>query len=210
MAKSSITSNFRGVRHRASLVARRFAAHGQAPQHGRAASREHQTAHVRRRECRSVFFARRTAADLSDQSGRAGHVRSDLHDERRRIEQEAAEQGRADDVRIFFSGRQIDRVRVDASGSAECPPRPSYARGYVWPVYDALRHLPRGARWIESAPPHEHAGLRRGSHHRPRRPHRVYERARRRHGNLFDERRRLRRTASDESSRPGRRSVVFA
>ncbi len=48
-------------------------------------------------------------------------------------------------------------------GSAACPPRPSFSRGYVWPVYPELRHLPIVPRRVERQAPDEHPRLRRGS-----------------------------------------------
>ena len=110
----------------------------------------------------------------------------------------------------FFPGREIDRLRVDASRLGRMPAASELRARLRLADLRHLRHLPRGARWIESSATDQHARLRRRSHHRPRRPHRLYERAGRRHGNLFDERRRLGRAAFDESSGTRRRSVVFA
>ena len=49
-------------------------------------------------------------------------------------------------------------------GSADCPPRPSYARGYVWPIYDTydiFRAAPDGSNPRRLT---EHARLRRRGH----------------------------------------------
>ena len=93
-------------------------------------------------------------------------------------------------------------------GSAECPP----AR--VTPAATCGRSTTRttsSARrpTARIATPYGHARVRRRSHDRTGRPHRLYQRSRWRHGDLFDERRRFRRAAPDEPSRAGRRPVVF-
>ena len=120
----------------------------QAPQ-TRASSGEYQPAHLRRRERRGVFLARRKATDLSDQPGHAGHVRSDFHDERRWLEQEAVEQGRAHDVRVLLSGRQIDHLRVDPSRIGRVPAAAEFLARVrlagLSPTYDIFRASPDGS-----------------------------------------------------------------
>ena len=72
-----------------------------------------------------------------------------------------------------------------------------------------LRHLQDQRRRHGPDAPDEHAGLRRRGHDRQGRPHRLHERARRRHGDLHDERRRLRRAAAHAAARAGRRAVLL-
>ena len=86
--------------------------------------------------------------------GAPGHMRSDFYDERRRIEQAAIEQGRPDDLRIFLPGRKIDRVRVHAPGIGRVPAASELRPWVCLADLRHLRHLPRVARRIESAPPH--------------------------------------------------------
>ncbi len=72
-----------------------------------------------------------------------------------------------------------------------------------------LRDLSRERRRFAADAADTHARLRRGSDDRAGRSHRVHERARRRHGDLFDEGGRVGRQAPDRSSRPGWRPVFF-
>ena len=48
---------------------------------------------------------------------------------------------------------------------AACPPRPDYSKGYVWAVYPGFEIFTAKARWIGFEAAHDHARLRRGSHH---------------------------------------------
>ena len=117
----------------------------------------------------------------------AGCLRPDVHDERRRIEQASRQQRRTHDLRLFLSRRPVDSLRVDASGVG-CVPAASELRARLRVArLRVVRHFPREVRRIQPSTSHDYARLRCRSHHRPGWPHRVYECARRRHGNLFDE-----------------------
>ena len=76
-----------------------------------------------------------------------------------------------------------------------CPPKPSFARGYVWPIYDGYdiyRANPDGSnlRPLTTTPGYDaEATIAPDGHDR------VHDRARRRHGDLHDEGRRLGRRA---------------
>ena len=117
-------------------------------------------------------------------------------------------QGRTTCAHYTPDGRSIVYASTHLAGAA-CPPVPSMAQGYVWPIYDSYDIFRIGSDGSASHPSDEHARLRRGGDHREGRAHCLHERARRRHGDLLDERRRVRRASADESSRPRRRAVLF-
>ena len=96
----------------------------------------------------------------------------------------------------FYPGRQGDSLRVDARGVEACPPKPSYERGYVWPIYDGYDIYRANADGSNLTPLTTHARLRRRGDDRARRPDRVHQRARRRHGDLLDEGGRLGRASA--------------
>ena len=101
----------------------------------RASPSQHQAADARRRERRSVFLARRHAADLPVHARRLS-LRSDLHDEdrRHRPAQVSTGTGRTTCGYFYPGGKQILFASTHEASPA-CPPKPSYERGYVWPIY---------------------------------------------------------------------------
>ena len=106
------------------------------------------------------------------------------------------------------ASRSSTRRRTSAAPSARrCR---SMEQGYVWPIYDSYDIFQVERRRHRTSRGSRTRRLRRGGHHRQGRPHRVHERARRRHGDLLDERRRLRRAAADEPAGSRRRAVLLA
>ena len=152
-----------------------------------AAPRQHPPADARRRERRSLFFVRRPPAGLSVHPGRL-RVRSHLHDERGRVEPGAREhRRRTDDVRVLLPGRQADPLRVDAPRSVPSARRSRIlSRGYVWPIYESYDIYIANADGTGLAPLTRARRLRRRGHVGDGRPHRLHQRARRRHGDLLD------------------------
>ena len=64
-------------------------------------------------------------------------MRPDLHDEDRRQRRASRQHGhRPDDVRVFLSGGKEILFASTHKAGADCPPKPSFERGYVWPIYD--------------------------------------------------------------------------
>ena len=150
---------------------------------------------------------------LSFQSTAGPRLRPDLHDERSTAPTSklvSNGQGRTTCAHYTPDG-QVDRLRVDASGRRRVPAgAQAWRRATSGRSTTATTSSGSERRRHGSHPAHEHAGLRRRGDDRQGRPHRVHERARRRHGDLLDERRRLRRPAPDESARSGRRAVLLA
>ncbi len=64
-------------------------------------------------------------------------------------------------------------------GGKDCPPKPDFSRGYVWPVYAWYDIFRANADGSNLAAAHDLARLRRRGHDRPRWPHRVHQRPRR-------------------------------
>ena len=76
---------------------------------------------------------------------RRGPVRPDLHDEARRDGREhrvSTGTGRTTCGYFYPAGGDIVFASTHET-SAACPPKPSFARGYVWPIYDGYEHLSR-------------------------------------------------------------------
>ena len=93
---------------------------------------------------------------------------------------------------IFPSGDRILYSSTHAA-SPECPPKPDYSQGYVWPIYEHLQDLHRQARRQRHAAADRRARLQRRVHHQPRRQaHRLHLHAQRRSRHLHHERRRQR------------------
>ena len=87
----------------------------------------------------------------------------------------------------FYPGGKDILYASTHRASEACPPKPSFARGYVWPIYDGYdiyRANPDGS---NLRPLTTDARLRRRGDDGARRHDRVHERARRRHGDLHDE-----------------------
>ena len=100
----------------------------------------------------------------------------------------------------YPSGNQILYASTHEA-SKECPPRPSYARGYVWPIYDGYDIYRANADGSGLTPLTRTPGYDAEATIAPDGLDRVHERARRRHGDLLDEGRRLGRAAADQSAR---------
>ena len=117
-------------------VRRRRRARAGAAATGRAPSRERQTAHRRRRKCRGVFLTGRKQLIYQTNPGAPGTcdqiftMNVDGSNKR-----QLSKGGRTTCGYFFPDGKSIVYASTHL-GSAECPPRPSYARGYVWPIYD--------------------------------------------------------------------------
>ena len=134
-----------------------------------------------------------TAAEFPEHP-RQPRLRPDLHDEDRRHPictwSAPARAGRPAASTIRTASHLL--YASTHLGGAPCPPRAEHGARLRLGGLRHVRHLPREPDGIESRAADEHAGLRRRGHHRQGRPHRVHERARRRHGDLLDERRRHR------------------
>ena len=197
-----------GLPRRARLPPRRPRA--VAPRSRRVAPVERPAVDLRRRERRSLLLVRRHAAVVPG-GAEPGELRPDLHDERRRVGRPADQRRRPHDVLLLHAGPEAaSSTRRRSRAGATCPPVPTFDQGYVWPIYDELRHLHRERRRVEHPAAHDDARLRRRGHDPQGRPHRLHERARRRHGDLLDERRRQRRAPADAPRRARRRAVLLA
>ena len=140
-----------------------------------------------------------------DGGGCDQHVRDERRRQRRapRVVRSGAH-----DLRLLHAGWKADRLRqhprrrrrVSAQAVLRARLRLAHLRH--------LRHLPGERRRQRPEAAHHDAGLRRRSDDRLGRAHRLHQRARRRHGHLLDERRRLGRPPADRSRRSGRRSVL--
>ena len=106
-------------------------------------------------------------------------------------------------------GRSVVYASTFKAGPS-CPPVPDFSMGYVWPIYAEYDIYKAEADGTNIQRADDDARLRCRGHHPPGRPHRVHERARRRHGDLLDERRRRRRAPADAPGRAGRRPVLLA
>ena len=109
----------------------------------------------------------------------------------------------------YYPGGKSILFASTHEASTACPPKPSYDKGYVWPIYAGYDIYRAERRRLEADAADADARLRRRGDHRARRADRVHQRARRRHGDLLDEGRRLRRQAADQPSRARRRAVLF-
>ncbi len=94
---------------------------------------------------------------------------------------------------FFPSGDRILFSSTHAA-SAECPPRPDYSHGYVWPIYSSYEIYTAKPDGSDLQAADRLPGLQRGIHHQPRRQeNRLHLHAQRRSRHLHDERRRQRR-----------------
>ena len=176
---------------------------------GRAPPPQHPAAHLRRRERRGLFFARRHAADLPVHA--RGHACDQIFTMKidgSDLQRVSTGTGRTTCGYFYPGGKDILFASTHKAG-ADCPPKPSYERGYVWPIYDGYDIYRANADGIEPAAADDHAGLRRGGDDRARRHDCVHERPRRRHGDLHDEGRRDGRPPPDAQSRARRRAVLL-
>ena len=107
---------------------------------------------------------------------------------------------RADGQRADTSSRTGSQSstprRISVGGMSSAPEFRARLRLAYLRLYDIFRSAPDGS---GTGRAHRVARLRRRSDDRSRRPHRVHQRSRRRHGDLLDERRRLGRPPSHES-----------
>ena len=98
---------------------------------------------------------------------------------------------------FYPAGDEILFASTHEAGAA-CPPRPSFERGYVWPIYASYDIYRAKADGTDLRAADADPRLRRRSDDRAGRPDHVHQRPRRRHGDLHDERRRLRRPSPDQ------------
>ena len=103
---------------------------------------------------------------------------------------------------FFYPGGQSILYGSTHLASPDCPPKPGFERGYVWPIYAGYDIFRANAGRDRPRAPDLDARVRRRSHHRARRPDRLHQRPRRRHGDLLDERRRVGRAAPDAPAGP--------
>ena len=88
------------------------------------------------------------------------------------------------------TARAIVYASTHRAGAA-CPPVPAFDQGYVWPIYDTYDIYGANADGSNSGRSPTTPGYDAEATIAQGRPHRVHQRARRRHGDLLDERRRL-------------------
>jgi len=108
---------------------------------------------------------------------------------------------------LHADGRSIVYASTVKGGRA-CPPVPSFDQGYVWPIYDTYDIYIANADGRTSG----RSPRRQATTPRPpsaRTAGSSYERARWRHGDLLDERRRQRRAPADAPRGSGWRAVLF-
>ncbi len=109
---------------------------------------------------------------------------------------------------FYPDGRSILYASTHKGGDA-CPPVPSFDQGYVWPVYDTYdiyRANPDGSNLV---PLTTTPGYDAEATIAKRRAGGVHQRARRRHGDLLDERGRFGRSPADEQAGARWRSVLL-